>query len=316
MLDKFRTLCEEKLSLKLITVFLVVLASLAIMIPIVQLALLFGVDLMKNNGVRMRVDFGSVFFFFLFGACSIAIIWLAQKYLHKKSLADLGFRTKILSTTANFFIGFIVGVLIPGLEYLVLGISAQEVKFVSVIPNNISIPAYIGYYSYFFFGMLIWNSFIEELCCRAYPIEALRKQLNPHIIFTIMGVLFTLGHFVVREFDISYAINLFIVSYALSGIYYYSGSIWLAIGVHTGINWFGFSFGGNVDNWKLGALVRIEIDDIPTGIFYATGPLIGICVFLLVRIANKKGLFKKTASRKETKSIFTDRSFNDKRNQK
>lgn len=290
MLEKFRTLYEKNLSLKLITVFLVVVSSIAIMIPIIQLALLFGVDLMKDNGVRMKVDFGNVFFFFLFGACSIAIIWLAQKYLHKSTLADIGFRTNVLKL---FFIGFLAGVLMLGLEYLVLGISAREVKFVSVIPNKISIPAYIGYYSYFFFGMLIWNSLIEELGCRAYPIEALRKYLNPHVIFTIMGVLFTLGHFVVREFDIAYAISLFITSYALSGVYSYSGSIWLAIGVHTGMNWFGFSFGGNVDNWKLGGLVRIEIDDIPTGIFYATGPLIGIAVFLVVRVASKKCLFQK-----------------------
>lgn len=288
MLNKFRTLCDEKLYLKLITVFLVVLASLAILIPIVQLALLFGVDLMKAHDVRMKVEFGNVFFFFLFGACSIAIIWLAQKYLHKRTLADLGFRTKILTL---FFIGFLVGVFMFGLEYLVLGISAQEVKFVSVIPGNSSIPTYLGYYSYFFFGVLIWNSFIEELSCRAYPIEALRKQLNPHIIFILMGVLFTLAHFVVRDFSFSFAISLFITSYALSGIYYYSRSIWLAIGVHTGINWFGFSFAG--ENWKLGALVRIEFYDLPTWIMDVTRPFIGICVFLLVRVANKKGLFQK-----------------------
>lgn len=288
MLNKFRTLCDEKLYLKLITVFLVVLASIAILIPIVQLALLFGVDLMKAHDVRMKVEFGNVFFFFLFGACSIAIIWLAQKYLHKRTLADLGFRTKILTL---FFIGFLVGVFMFGLEYLVLGISAQEVKFVSVIPGNSSIPAYLGYYSYFFFGVLIWNSFIEELSCRAYPIETLRKQLNPHIIFILMGVLFTLAHFVVRDFSFSFAISLFITSYALSGIYYYSRSIWLAIGVHTGINWFGFSFAG--ENWKLGALVRIEFYDLPTWIMDVTRPFIGICVFLLVRVANKKGLFQK-----------------------
>lgn len=290
MLNKFRTLYEEKLYLKLITVFLVVFFSFAVLIPIVQLALLFGVDLMKEHDVRMKVEFGNVFFFFLFGACSIAIIWLAQKYLHKRTLADLGFRTKILKL---FFIGFSVGVFMVGLEFLVLGTSAGEVKFVSVIPNNSSILAYIGYYSYFFFGVLIWNSLIEELGCRAYPIEALRKHLNPHIIFTLMGVLFTLAHFVVREFSVTYAIGLFIVSYALSGIYYYSGSIWLAIGVHTGINWFYFSFGGNVDSWKLGALVRIEIYDVPAWILHVTQPLIGICVFLLVRYAYKKEVFLK-----------------------
>jgi membrane protease YdiL (CAAX protease family) len=290
MLEKFRTLYEEKLYIKLITVFLVVLASLAILIPIVQLALLFGLDLMKEHDIRMKVEFGTVFFFFLFGTCSIGIIWLAQKYIHKRTLADLGFRTKILKLS---FIGFGIGVFMVGLEFLVLGISAGEVKFVSIIPSNISIPAYIGYYSYFFFGVLIWNSLIEELCCRAYPIEALRKHLNPLIIFTLMGVLFTLAHFIVRDFSVTYAIGLFIVSYALSGIYYYSGSICLAIGVHTGINWFYFSFGGEIDNWKLGALVRIEIYDVPAWILHVTQPLIGIAVFLLVRYTYQKRLFKK-----------------------
>lgn len=302
MPDKFRTLYEEKLTFKLITVFLVVLASLAILIPIVQLALLFGVDLMKEHDVRMKVEFGNVFFFFLFGASSIGIIWLAQNYLHKRTLADLGFRTKVLKL---FFIGFIVGVFMVGLEFLVLGISAGEVKFVSVIPNNSSIASYIGYYSYFFFGLLIWNSLIEELGCRAYPIEALRKHLNPHIIFTIMGVLFSLAHFIVRDFDISSAISLFVTSYALSGVYYYSGSIWLAIGVHTGINWFYFSFGGSVDNWKLGGLVRIEIYDVPTWILHVTQPLIGICVFFLVMYVYKKRSIQKNACSKDTKSIFT-----------
>jgi len=294
MLEKFRILCEDKLYLKLITVFLVVLSSLAILIPIVQLALLFGVDLMKEHDVQMKVEFVNVFFFFLFGACSIAIIWLAQKYLHNGTLADLGFRTKSLSAAADFFIGFLGGVFMVGLEYLVLGMSAGEVKFVPVIVNYSSVPAYIGYYSYFFFGVLIWNSLIEELGCRAYPIETLRKHLNPHIIFTITGVLFTLAHFVVRDFSAAYAIDLFIVSYVFSGVYYYSGSIWLAIGVHTGINWFGFSFGGNVDNWKLGALVRIEIYEVSTWILHVTQPLIGIGVFLLVRYVCKKGLFQKS----------------------
>lgn len=290
MLEKFRTLYEKKLYIKLIIVTLVVSCSFAVLIPIVQLALLFGVDLTKEHDVQMKVEFGNVFFFFLFGASSIAIIWLAQKYIDRRTLADLGFRSKILKL---FFIGFGVGVCMVGLEFLVLGMSAGEVKFVSVIPKNSSIASYISYYSYFFFGVLIWNSLIEELGCRAYPIEALRKHLNPHIIFIIMGVLFTLAHFVVREFDIAYAIGLFIVSYALSGIYYYSGSIWLAIGVHTGINWFYFSFGGGVENWKLGALVRIEIYDVPAWILHLTQPLIGIGVFLLVRYACKKEVFLK-----------------------
>jgi membrane protease YdiL (CAAX protease family) len=293
MLEKFRALYKEKLAVKIGTVLLVVFFSIAIMVPLLELAKLFGVNIRENANLDLKVDFANVFFFFLYGSCSIGIIWLAQKYIHQRKLVDLGFKTKVFKL---FFLGFIVGVCKIGFEYIILGLNAEEVKFIPTVPANVSLLSYIGYYLYFFFGFIVWNSLIEELSTRAYAIETLKKHVNPHIIFTSVGILFTIGHFIIHDFSVASFISLFITSYIFSLVYYYSNSIWLVIGIHSGLNWFGFSFSGGATNWKLGALVRIEIYDIPTWIYNLSGPMIGILLLLLVIYSNKKGFFKKISA--------------------
>ncbi len=292
-MNKFRALYDKSLPIKIVTVIMVVFLSIAIMLPLIKLAEWFGVNVMENNNTGLKVDFANAFFFFLFGCCSVAIIWLAQKYLHRGKLADLGFRTKVLKL---FLIGFVVGVINIGLEYLIFGLSATEVRFVTVVPNDVSILSYIGYYLYFFFGMIVWNSFIEELGTRSYPIESLKGHLNPHIIFTVMGVIFTAGHFVVHDFNIPSCVSIFLSSYIYSLVYYYSRSIWLVIGMHSGLNWFGFSFGGSITNWKLGAIMRIEIYDIPDSVYHLSGPIIDVALLLLVVHLHKSGFFQKKLS--------------------
>lgn len=288
MLEKLRTLYEKKLVIKVLTVLLVVFFSIAIMIPLLSLAELFGVNVRENANINLKVDFANIFFFFLFGACSVTIIWLAQKYLHSKELVELGFRSKIFKP---FIFGFILGAFQIGLEYFIFILFADKVEYTSVIPSNVSLLSYIGYYIYFLFGMIIWNSFIEELGTRAYPIETLKNHLNPHVIFTLMGILFTLGHFVIHDFSVGSFVGIFIASYTYSLLYYFSGSIWLVIGTHSGLNWVGFSFFGT--NWKLGALLNTSIYDIPNWIYNFTGPFIGILVLLLIIYAHKKDLLKK-----------------------
>lgn len=259
------------------------------MIPLLKLGELFGVNVRENSGMNFKVNFANTFLFFLFGSCSIAIIWLAQKYIHLRKLEDLGFQSKIIK---HFIFGFLIGALQISLYYLILMLNAGEIKYNPVIiPNDSSIFTYIGYYIYFFFGMIVWNSFIEELCTRAYPIETLKKHLNPHIIFVIMGILFTAGHFVIHEFSIGYCISLFLASYTFSFLYYFSKSIWLVIGMHSGLNWLAFSFFGT--NWKLGALFNIQITEITSWVFYYTESIIGLLLLFLIIYANKKGFFKK-----------------------
>eukprot|EP01041_Mallomonas_annulata_P042082 gene42082-66286_t len=116
------------------------------MLPILLIAEQFGIHIREHSGQNFDVSFGNVFFFFLFGVCSIGIIWLAQKYIHQKKLTDLGFRGKIWRT---ILIGFMVGAILVALKYVVLILSAENVKYIQVIPKNISFVTYLAYYLYF-----------------------------------------------------------------------------------------------------------------------------------------------------------------------
>jgi membrane protease YdiL (CAAX protease family) len=290
MIEKFRKLYKEKLAVKIVTVTFVVLASVAIMLPILKLAELFGINIRENVGLKFKVTVGNVFFFFLFGACSIMVIWLAQKYIHKKSLAELGFRGKIWSPIG---IGFIVGAILVSIRYFVLIINAESVTFTNVIPEDVPILTYLGYYLYFFIGFIFWNSFIEELGSRAYPIQKLKKHMNPHLIFTIMGIIFALGHFFLRDFNLGSFLSLFMFSYILSLLYYYTDSIWLVVGMHSGVNWVGFSFMGTSPNWKLGTLYNTEVSGIPSWIVNYSNVFIQLAFLLLILFLHKKGVFRK-----------------------
>jgi membrane protease YdiL (CAAX protease family) len=288
MLEKFRTIYRNYLFIKIITVVLVVFFSVAIMIPLVRIAELFGINIREHTGVNFDISFGNVFFFLLFGLCSIGIIWLAQKYIHQKKLSELGFQGKVWRT---LLIGFIVGAILVSLKNSVLILSAENVKYVKAIPADVSFLTYFAYYFYFLVGFIFWNSFIEELSTRAYPIKKLKNHINPHILFTIMGLIFSLGHFVLRDFSLGYFLSLFIFSYIFSLLYFYSNSIWLPIGIHSGVNWVEFSFFGT--NWKLGAIYNIELYNIPDWSYNYANVFILLGFLLLIIYLNKKGFFNK-----------------------
>lgn len=288
MLEKLIIAYNRYLYVKIITVTIVVFVSFAVMLPLIKIAELFGVNIRENTGLNFDVTFENVFFFFLFGICSIGIIWLAQKYIHRKKLSELGFRGKIW---AAILIGFIIGAILVSIKNAVLILSAENVEYTKVTSENISILSYLGYYFYFMIGFVFWNSFIEELGTRAYPIQKLKKYLNPHIIFIIMGLIFTVGHFVLNEFNLGYLLSLFIASYIYSLLYYYSDSIWLTIGMHSGVNWVGFSFFGT--SWKLGALYNLKIYNVPSWIADYSNVIIQFLFLLLIVYLNKKKIFDK-----------------------
>lgn len=258
------------------------------MIPLVLLAEMCGVNIRENTGLNFKVSLGNVFFFFLFGICSILIIWGAQKYIHLKPLRELGLRSALFYPVT---FGFFIGAFICSLRYLVFILNADTVEFSSLIPDNISTISYLGYYIYFLIGFIFWNSFIEELGTRAYPIEKLKNHMNPHLIFSIMSLLFTLGHFLLNEFSIGYFLSLFSIAYIYSLLYYYSNSIWLVVGMHSGFNWIGFSFFGT--NWKLGALFNTTISGIPDWIAEYTSTIIHLSFLLLIIYLYKRGVFRK-----------------------
>jgi hypothetical protein len=294
MIKLVREKYKKHLAFKILMVVIVVLSSVAIMLPLMQLAAIFGINVRENTGINFKPDFGSIFFFFLFGILSIIIIWLAQKYIHQKPLRELGFSSKI---GRDLFFGFLLGIIIVAIINIIYGLSAETIEYIPItVPDNISVVSYIGYYIYFIIGFIVWNSFIEEFGMRVYPIEKLKNYINPHIIFVIMGIIFALGHFIAREFDTHYFISLFGFSYVFSLLYFYSRSIWLVVGVHSGVNWINFTFFGT--NWKMGALYNIEISNFPTWIYEYTSIIIYLILLGIFIFLNKKGFFDKYFQKK------------------
>ena len=288
MTEKLKKKYQRYLAVKMITVIVIVFLSVAIMLPLIKIAEQFGINIRENTGLNFDVSFGNVFFFFLFGICSIGIIWLAQKYIHQKKFSELGFKSKIWTT---LFIGFVIGAILVSLKYLVLIFNAETVNYSPIVSSNIPILTYLGYYAYFLIGFIFWNSFIEELGTRAYPIEKLKNHMNPHIIFTLMGLIFALGHLVLNDFNIGYFTSLFVASYIYSLLYYYSGSIWLSVGMHSGVNWVGFSFFGT--NWKLGAIYNIEISGVSKWIVEYSNVIIQLVFLLFIVNLKRKGFFER-----------------------
>jgi membrane protease YdiL (CAAX protease family) len=289
MIEKFRKIYKEKLWVKIVTVTLVVIISVAVMLPIVKIAELFGINFRDNASVNFKVTFSYIFFFFLLGVCTITTIWLAQKYIHKKSLSELGLSRKIWLPA---IIGFVIGTIIFSLKYFILYLNGASLTFTKVISEDVTLITYLGYYLYFFFGFIFWNSFIEEIGMRAYPIQKLKNHINPYIIFTIMGLIFTIGHFFLNDFSLVYFLSLFMYSYIFSLVYYYSNSIWFVVGIHSGSNWVAFSFFGN-NNWKLGGLYNTKIIGDQSWTNDCIYLIILFVILLLIVFLSKKGIFRK-----------------------
>ena len=74
-------------------------------------------------------------------------------------------------------------------------------------------------------------------------------------------------------------------------LYFYSNSIWLPVGMHSGVNWVGFSFFGT--NWKLGAIYAIEISGVSNWIVEYSNVIIQLVFLLFVVYLKRKGFFEK-----------------------
>jgi membrane protease YdiL (CAAX protease family) len=292
MLEKLRQKSESSLPVHLGLVVVVVFLSIAVMLPLMRIAEGFGVSIREHTGLNFRVEPGPVVFFLLFGVCSLAIIAAAMRFLHGRPFAELGLRARIWPTLP---IAFAVGAGLVGLRYLVFALTAEQVEVVSTLTDVTSWWSFAGYYLYFFFGFILWNSLIEEVGTRAYPIELLQERIPPHVVFTLMGLLFTAGHFVMNTFSPGYAASLFVASYVYSLLYSYSRSIWMTLGVHSGVNWVGFSFFGT--QWKLGALCHVEMSGVPTWISEWLGVVIQLLFLALVVWAERRGWFARHAAK-------------------
>lgn len=249
---------ERPLWLQVVLVTTIALIAMISMLPFLGIAKLLGVDMSKLSGVQFQFQPVPVLFFFCYGATVVLVITLAQKYLHRRSLQDLGFRPGFL---IPIIAGTIFGIATKAVWLAMLLLSADEYSFSNIVPTDISMISYVLHYAYFLIGFITLNSFIEELSIRAYPFENLRQRIHPVILAVASSFVFTVGHFFVRDFSISGALNLMSAGLLFSVVYLQTDSIWAAVGVHNGVNWFTFTFFGA--SWKIGHIYETTISVSP-----------------------------------------------------
>lgn len=249
---------ERPLWLQIVLVSSIASIAMISMLPFLGIAKLLGVDMSKLSGVQFQFQPGPVLLFFCYGATVVLVIALAQKYLHRRSLKDLGFRPGFLIPIIT---GTIFGIATKAAWLAMLLLSADEYSFSNIVPTDLSLLRYILHYLYFLIGFITLNSFIEEFSLRAYPFENLRKRIHPVILAVTSSLVFTVGHFFVNEFSIPYALALMSAGLLYSCVYFQTGSIWAIVGVHNGANWFTFTFFGS--SWKIGHIYETTISGTP-----------------------------------------------------
>lgn len=274
---------DRPLWLQVFIVTVVAILAMISMLPFLGIAKLLGVDMSKLSGVQFQFQPIPVLFFFCYGATVVLVIALAQKYLHRRSLKDLGFRPGFL---IPIIAGTVLGIATKAVSLAMLLFSSEEYSFSNIVPTDVSTISYFLHYVYFLIGFITLNSFIEELATRAYPFENLRKRIHPIILAVVSSLVFTVGHFLANKFSVPYALALMLYGLLYAYVYFQTGSVWAVVGIHNGTNWFSFTFFGT--SWKIGHIYETSFSGVPQWIAdysssFACLLAIGV-VFILSRL--------------------------------
>jgi membrane protease YdiL (CAAX protease family) len=155
-----------------------------------------------------------------------------------------------LHKTVDFLAGLVTGLIVVGSPKL-LGILVGTISITETIRAHYSPAAIVGYVLLGFL-LLLGNSLSEEITSRAYPMQLFREKAL-WIRILLPSVFFAIIHLADERFKFSAFYERTIAGVVLSIAYAISGNIWLASGIHTGMN---ASIVWTNGAWWVGALVK------------------------------------------------------------
>ncbi len=161
----------------------------------------------------------------------------------------LGFA--LSSTQAvNCLLGMVIGFLLQSAPWL-LGLTTGRLKVEDRVWAHFN-PA--GVVRVLCVGMffLTLSSVLEEGACRAFPM-ALWERYPLAIRILVPSIFFAALHLADERFDLLQFYERFMFGVVLSVAYALTSNIWLAVGLHTGINYACFAVSGL---WHTAALVK------------------------------------------------------------
>jgi membrane protease YdiL (CAAX protease family) len=272
-------------------VFSTLIASYSSLLIAVALAKRLGLDPAELQGSRFVLTSLTIGLFLLYHTVQALIVFTSQRAVHRRSFADLGFRAPVLR---GWVVGFALGAAIPASAFLVTLATGRHLSVSWSVPPDVSIAAFFAYYCCFFVLFLNANSFGEELVFRCYPIEQFRGQPTKTVLVIVLSTtVFAAIHFIIGAFDAGWLARMLFGSILFSTAYLLYRSLWLVVGLHSGVNFVSFSL---ADNWKMGGLIELS-GSMPPPI---ASQLAMLCTYVMVlavmiRIRRSRPLVKAPA---------------------
>lgn len=227
-------------------VFLPMMLALAVLVP------LLDVDPSTLQGMNFKITIANMLVVLSFSLTSVGIVVLAWRFAHKRPAMEMGWGGALWRDLA---VGHALGLALAGLVFGVKVALLGPVTMSWVVPSDVSLAEFTGHYAFFWVALLTLNSLKEEVVFRAYPLEVLHGRMSMWPIIIITSVIFAAIHLALEPPTVFGFVGRLTFSVLACQVYLWKRSVWAAVGLHNGWNWFLLTLGGN---WKLGGLMQVD----------------------------------------------------------
>lgn len=257
-------------------------------------AIALGVDPTELQGGGFNPSFLNIMTVLAISGGMIAFVYAVQRYFHRGSFWDLGFKKEWVSDMVK---GHLIGAVLTSMPIGWFLLQSEDVQVVSSLPDSVGAMTVVGYYIFFLF-MLQLNSFKEELLFRSYPIENIEgESISSWTTILIASAIFSVVHLVLEPFTWGAFVYRFLFGVLACQIYVATRSLWMVVGIHSGFNWVSATFSGN---WKLGGLLAVTNSDGTEAELSSQTPVI---VVLVVAIGVYEWLLRRRAPAEQSTQL-------------
>ncbi len=178
-------------------------------------------DMPKGDAAILLSYYGFAVF------ATITIIYC--KIFEKRTIKDLGLNKKV----SNFLIGALYAAILL-IIIVSISILANAIEYKS-INQNIPIKSFV----LFLIGFTI-QSCTEEIMCRGFLLNSLRKKISLWPAIIISSTAFALPHFSSMTGSVEYVIvgtiNMYLISFIFSMLVIEKENLWISCGLHSAWN--------------------------------------------------------------------------------
>jgi len=205
---------------------------------------------------------------------SSIVVWIARKYIDKKTFISLGLRLNGLAIK-DFFVGLVINGLMIGTIFVVFLISGfLEIREISWVSNGIFAAFEILLW---FLGIGLAIGWSEELVFRGYLLQNMKDGLGLSWSVLLSCALFGLLHMSNPNSTLFSGVLVTIFGFLYIFGWLRTGQLWLSMGMHAGWNFFqGPILGFTVSGMRTESLIKHAVSG-PTWITGGSfGPEAGI----------------------------------------